>query len=72
MRPRPADVLQTTAHVAEESIGYPFSDPEGRSSSLTFFQLVSPPPVYLIVDSRLIKLITGQPFSLGGFLDSRF
>ena len=26
---RPADVLRTTAHIAEESTGYPFFDPGG-------------------------------------------
>ena len=58
---RPADVLRSTAHIAEESTGYPFSDPGGRVS---FTQILSQlmdrhqefagaHTVYLIVDSRL-------------------
>ena len=35
---RPADVLRTTAHIAEESSGYPFSDPGGR---VDFTQILS-------------------------------
>ena len=56
---RPADVLRTTAHIAEESIGYPFSDPGGR---VEFTQILSQlvtrrqefagaSTVYLIVDN---------------------
>ena len=34
---RPADVLRSTAHIAEDSMGYPFSDPGGRARSPRFF-----------------------------------
>ena len=78
---RPADVLRTTALISEESSGYPFSDPGGWVDFIQILsQLVSrrqefadARTVYLIVESRLpIKLITGQPSSLGGLLGNRF
>ena len=69
---RPADVLrstESTAHIAEESTGYPFSDPGGRVS---FTQILSQlrdrhqefagaHTVYLIVDSRLPHLVDYWP-----------
>ena len=66
---RPADVLRSTAHIAEESTGYPFSDPGGRVS---FTQILSQlmdrhqefagaHTVYLIVDSRLPHLVDYWP-----------
>ena len=58
---RPADVLRSTAHIAEESTGYPFSDEGGRVSFVQILnQLITrrqdfagARTVYLIVDSRL-------------------
>ena len=58
---RPADVLRSTAHIPEDSTGYPFSDTGGR---VIFTQILTQliackndflgaHTVYLIVDSRL-------------------
>ena len=58
---RPEDVLRSTAHIAEDSTGYPSSDTGGR---VLFTQILSQlidrsqdflgaRTVYLIVDSRL-------------------
>ena len=66
---RPADVLRTTAHIAEESSGYPFSDPGGRVDFTQILsQLVSrrqefagARTVYLIVDSRLPNQVDYWP-----------
>ena len=66
---RPADVLRSTAHIAEESTGYLFSDPGGR---VVFTQILSQlldrhqefagaHTVYLIVDSRLPHLVDYWP-----------
>ena len=67
---RPADVLRSTAHIAEESTGYPFSDPGGW---VVFTQILSQlvdrrqefagaRTVYLIVvDSRLPNLVDYWP-----------
>ena len=66
---RPADVLRSTAHIAEESTGYLFSDPGGQ---VVFAQILSQlidrhqefagaHTVYLIVDSRLPHLVDYWP-----------
>ena len=41
---RPADVLRSTAHIAEESTGYPFSDPGGRVSFTQILFSTDGPP----------------------------
>ena len=66
---RPADVLRSTAHISEDSTGYPSSDTGGR---VFFTQILSQliarsqdflgaRTVYLIVDSRLPHLVDYWP-----------
>ena len=78
---RPADVLRTTAHIAKRVVDTPSLILEDGSTSLKFSLnwclaaknlQVHALFTWLLTADCPIKLITGQPFSLGGLLGNRF